>query len=192
MLQLFASEYRLIAQDVLSVVLLISAFIWGGAPERAVAAAWFLIFQGLSFLRKLVWPGPIQLMDIDIFLASTDVIACIVFVAIALYANRNYTLWIAAMQVLAASAHVARGLVESIAPVAYVVMVAAPGWIQLLILAIGLVRHVRRKRQYGTYRDWRLVANPGNFDVAAGAAGAAGGFPPSLGNPQESWRKDVR
>lgn len=188
MLQLLASEYRLIAQDILAVVLLIAALRWGGAPERAVAAAWVLIFKVPPFVRDWFWPGSIQLMDIDFYLASTDAIACIVFVAIALYANRNYTLFIAAMQVLAASAHVARGLVESIAPIAYVVMVAAPGWIQLFILIVGLTRHIRRKRKYGSYRDWRLTGNPGSFDIATGKVG---GGPAPLGNPHESWRKNV-
>lgn len=188
MLQLLASEYRLIAQDILAVVLLIAALRWGGAPERAVAAAWFLIFQAFTLLRNLFWPGQVQLLDIDLYLASKDVIACVVFVLIALYANRNYTLWIAAMQLLATSAHVARGMVESIAPVAYVVMVAAPGWLQLLFLAIGLVRHIRRKSQYGSYRNWRVVGNPGSFDTTAGPAG---GPSSPLGNPNESWRKEL-
>lgn len=188
MLQLLASDYRIIAQDVLAVVLLVAAFIWGGTPERAVAAAWVIIFKGTSYLRAMIWPGSLQLMDIDVVLAGSDLAAGIVFVAIALYANRNYTLWVAAMQVLAVSAHLARGLVESISPIGYAVMVVAPGWLQLLFLAIGLVRHARRKARYGPYRDWRLAGHAGNYDVAPNGPG---GFSTSLGNPQESWRKDV-
>ena len=82
----------------------------------------------------------------------------LLWIVIAVHANRNYPLFMAALQLLVVSAHVARGLIEAIAPIAYAVMVIAPGWLQLLLLATGLARHLRRKRRYGAYRDWRVQA----------------------------------
>nr|WP_298895007.1 hypothetical protein [uncultured Altererythrobacter sp.] len=158
MLELFASEYRLIAQNVLAFGLIVGAFLWGGGPERAVAATWLIAFEIASRIRRSL-VGEVQLADVDVYLASADLVAGICWIAIALYANRNYTLWIAGLQVLAMSAHVARGIAEAVSPIAYFTMVAAPGWFQLFFLAGGLVAHVRRKRRFGKYRDWRFSRN---------------------------------
>ena len=59
------------------------------------------------------------------------------------------------MQVLIMAGHLARGMIEAIAPIAYATMVVAPGWIQLLILGAGVTRHILRKRKFGPYREWR-------------------------------------
>lgn len=189
MLQLLASEYRMLAQDTLAIILLIAAFVWGGGPERAVAAGWFVIFKGSTFVRDLFWPGTPELVTVDIMLASADFVALIVFVMIALYANRNYPLWIAAMQVLAMSAHLARGLVESISPIGYVVMVVAPGWIQLFLIAIGIVRHARRKNKYGPYRDWRRVRPQSGLAYPADDTTVG---PMIFKSSGSSWRDDLK
>ncbi len=187
-LQLFGSEYRLIAQDILAFALIISAFIWGGGPERAVAATWLIVFE-IGGRVQTAFFGPRQLLDVDIYAATSDLIVGISFIAIALYANRNYTLWIGGMQVLAISAHVARALAEAISPIGYVVMVVAPGWLQLFLLGIGLARHVARKRKYGPYRDWRISRTSPNFkSLSAGGTFSAD----TLGKVPVSWRDDVK
>ncbi|MEL7444621.1 MAG: hypothetical protein AAGK02_02270 [Pseudomonadota bacterium] len=156
MLELLASEYRGLAQDILAIILIAIAFRWGGGPERVVAATWLVLFEVASVASRAIWGSERQLSDVDVFFASTDILACVIWVAVALCANRTYTLWIAAMQLLAVTAHLARGLVEAISPVAYLTMVYVPGWFQLMVLAIGLARHINRKRRYGEYRDWRV------------------------------------
>lgn len=159
MLELFASEYRLIAQDVLSFGLIAAAFLWGGGPERAVAATWLVAFEIGGRVKVAIFGSELRLTDVDIFWASADVVAGVSWLTIALFANRNYTLWIAALQLLATSAHLVRGIVETVSPIAYVVMVVAPGWFQLFLLAGGLICHVRRKNSFGEYRDWRKPQN---------------------------------
>lgn len=160
MLQILASENRIIAQDALAFILCLAALFWGGGPERAVAATWFFIFEIAGRAYRAIWGASIQLVGVDYFLASSDILAGIIWILIALYANRTYVLWIAGLQMLAIMAHLARGLAESISPIGYGVMVVAPGWFQLFLLAGGLIGHVRRKRKYGPYRDWRIVSNP--------------------------------
>lgn len=159
MLELLASEYRILAQDILALTLCLLALIWGGGPERAVAATWLIVFELANWIHEWVLGLGIRLTDVDVFLAAMDAIAGVLWITIALYANRNYTLWIAGMQLLAMTAHLARGLVEAVSPIAYLVMVVAPGWFQLVLLGVGLTRHVLRKRKYGPYRDWRIVPN---------------------------------
>jgi hypothetical protein len=161
MLELLASDFRPLVQDYLSWFLIVAAFIWGSGPERAVAATWLFAFKFLGFLDEALTGSGSLLTAIDPFLASKDVIAGVFWISIALYANRNYTLWIAGFQIIAMAAHLVRGLVESISPIAYAVMVIAPGWFQLLLLGIGLTRHILRKRKYGPYRDWRVFRDWG-------------------------------
>ncbi len=157
MLELFASEYRAVLQDVLALFVITSALIWGSAPERAVALVWLIFCELAIWANGFIDTDGYQLNNVDIFLATMDILAGVCWIGIALYANRNYPLWIAGMQVLAMTAHLARGLAETISPVAYITMVVAPGWFQLFFLAIGLSRHVLRKKKYGSYRDWRVT-----------------------------------
>ena len=157
MLELLASDYRTLLQDVLAFTLCGAALFWGGGPERVVAATWLLVFELGGRLYKAAASTGYQLVEVDVWLATADVLAGVIWITLALYANRNYTLWIAAMQVLAMMAHLARGFADTVSPVAYAIMVVAPGWFQLLFLAIGLARHIQRKRKFGSYRDWRIL-----------------------------------
>jgi len=156
MLSLVFSDYRLIAQDLLAFGLILAAFIWGGGPEKAVAAVWLVVFEVIGWLHKALFGAGYVLLDVDPFLAGKDFAAGVLWLIIALYANRNWTLWVAGTQMLAIGAHVARAVADAVSPVAYATMVIAPGWIQLFLLAAGLVRHVLRTREHGAYRSWRI------------------------------------
>lgn len=156
MLELLASDFRGDIQDVLVWAIFLSALIWGAGPERAAAATWVVVFELPEVIYNDILGFGAKLTEVDLFLAISDLSAAFLWVTIALYANRNYTLWIAAMQVLATTAHLARGLIEAISPIAYLAMLVAPGWFLLMFLGIGLIRHILRKRKHGPYRDWRV------------------------------------
>ncbi|KPP89483.1 hypothetical protein [Erythrobacter sp. HL-111] len=188
MLEPLFSDHRSIVQDFLAFSLCIAAFIWGGGPEKAVAATWLLLFEIATQIRRAVFGEGYRLFDVDPFLASTDLVACVAWVMIALYANRNYTLWIAGTQLLAVTAHIARALADVISPVAYATMVIAPGWAQLLLLGAGLILHVLRRREYGAYRDWRTGRNGRPLPFVARVAGwkaAAAALWPARGGRAE-------
>lgn len=191
MLDLILSGDRALIQDVLVVLVCGTALIWGSGPERAVALTWLIVFEGSSWLYDTVSGDGTQVVEVDLIAAGADVTAGILFVCIALYANRNYTLVVAGMQVLAMSAHLARGLSEVISPIAYLTMIYAPGWLQLIFLGIGLVRHIRRKRKYGPYRDWRLVRNPPAFLAWFGGSRTIAGRTGS-GDGASSWRDELK
>lgn len=182
MFELLFSDYRPYAQDVAAWTLCCAALIWGGGPERVVAATWLILFELGDILHTTVFGGSRQLETIDWYFASLDLLVGIIYIGTALYANRNYTLWIAAMQLLAMVAHVSRGMIDIITPLGYAVMVIAPGWLQLLFLAIGLARHVRRRRKHGEYRDWRFI--PGR----SAEPGEAKGGPVWVPGAPYSWR----
>ena len=182
MIEFFLTEQRAVLQNVLVIAICGSALIWGGGPERAVAATWLIVFEAAGLIDYLLTGGETQLLEVDLFVAASDVVAGLIWIGIALYANRNYTLGIAGLQVLAMSSHLARELSEYIAPIAYAVMTIAPGWLQLIVLSAGLVSHVRRKKKFGAYRDWRVV--PGGSD-----GGNGGPFDPDwLSSAEFSWR----
>lgn len=189
MLELILSGDRATIQNGLVIVFCGAALIWGGAPERAVAATWLIVFELARWVYGETTGNSSQLLEVDIFGATSDVVAGIGFIGIALYANRNYPLWIAAMQVLAIMAHLVRGLSDMISPIAYLTMVIAPGWLQLAFLAIGLGRHIQRKRRYGAYRDWRIVRNP--VGSAAGHR-LLGEGSVSLPRSEASWRDKLK
>ncbi len=157
MLELLISENRGIVQDVLVWSICLSAFVWGGGPERVVAATWIFLLEIPDGIYLHVRTSGYQVMDVDLVTAAMDVSAGIVWISVALFSNRIYPLWIAGLQVLAVSAHIARGIADSISPIAYITMVVGPGWFQLIIMGFGLVFHILRKRKYGNYRDWRIT-----------------------------------
>ena len=190
MFELLASEYRTVIQDVLAFAICGAALVWGGAPERIVALTWLVLFEFATKLyRGLFGADGYQLMGVDWFLATGDLLAGAIWLTVALYANRNYTLWIAGLQLLAVIAHLARSLAEAISPIAYITMVVAPGWLQLFIMALGLARHVLRKRRYGKYRDWRIVRRqpPGDDGGDDGNP-----FATLLAKTQSNWRNDLK
>ncbi len=175
MLSLLFSEYRPLLQDFLAVSVCLAAFIWGRGPERAIAATWLILFEVVTRLYRAISDSGFRSTEVDPLLASTDVLAGLIWIAIAINANRNYPLWIAAMQVLALTAHVARGLTETISPLAYLMMAIAPGWFQLVILGLGVFRHRRREKQFGRYQGmarpgaiWRIAAGPEIAGVGCG------------------------
>lgn len=178
-------------QDVVAWTLCCAALVWGGGPERIVAATWLVLFEFATMMHDVLFGETRQLVTIDWYFAGIDVIAGAIWITAALYANRNFVLWVAAMQILAMVAHVSRGLTEAIAPIAYIVMVIAPGWLQLLFLAIGLVRHIRRKRLHGPYRDWRAVPNvPAFLRWLSGPAHAL--QPQQSAMTPRTWRDDLK
>ena len=187
MLELIFSDYRPYLQDVVAWTLCCAALLWGGSPERIVAATWLIAFEIGTVSHKYIFGEARQLETIDWYFASIDLLEAAILIATALYANRNYTLWIAAMQLLAFVAHVSRGLMDAISPLTYAIMVIAPGWLILLFLAAGLIRHIRRKRQYGDYRDWRVrMPASGDGDVSERL------FPDWLQSNRKTWRDELK
>lgn len=187
MFELLSSEYRPFIQEIVAWTICCTALLWGGSPERIVAATWLVLFEFGEYLYVAIFGEARQLETIDWYFASVDFLAATILIATALYANRNYTLGIAAMQLLSFVAHVSRGLIDAISPITYAIMVIAPSWLILLFLAAGLIRHIRRKRKYGEYRDWRVrMPTSGDGDVSERL------FPDWLQSNRKTWRDELK
>lgn len=118
----------------------------------ASALLWLLISSSLYrwFFDLQV---SLEALDVGFFLIDLSVAA--IMVAIALRANRMYTLWLAGFQIIATFAHLARAMTDAISPIAYAVMYIAPSYFQIIILAFGIWFHHKRTKRHGSYRSWR-------------------------------------
>jgi hypothetical protein len=127
------------------------AFVRGGAPERIVAA----LFPAAAAISVL-WGRQIS----DVFakpaygLLAVDLALLLALTAVALKANRNWTMTVAAMQLIMVSVHLIRILnPDTIRPV-YTVMLALWSWPMVLLLALGTFQHRRRLKRNGRDRSW--------------------------------------
>jgi hypothetical protein len=149
------NTYRALAQHLASLVLLAAAWRWGGAPERWLASSFVLIMVAPVYvLRALVAEVNHPVLGAWLML---DLAAGGVFILIALYANRNYPLWVAGFQLVALGAHLVGQVDLAITQLAMAILVIGPSYGQLLVLIAGFVRHLRRERRFGPYRDWRTA-----------------------------------
>lgn len=151
-------EYRDEFQHAIIILLFLAALRWGAGPERAIASALLYLVASL-FLYHLAFGPGLQLGHMDLVLLANDLVAGCVMIGTALYANRIYTLWIGALQIIAILSHLARDLSEAISPLAYAIMFIAPSYLQIALLTGGLIAHRRRLKRYGTYRSWQTSSS---------------------------------
>jgi hypothetical protein len=133
--------------------LVLAAWRWGAGPERILAGV-LVWFQAADAVNHAVAP-PAAGFTVFAGHFVIDAIAAIVAVGVAIQANRIYTLWFAAFQLLALFAQIARDLAAGVAQLAYEVLYIGPSYFQILLLAGGIWLHRRRVRRFGPYRSWR-------------------------------------
>lgn len=154
MLDLF-NTYRADAQHIASVFLALAIWRWGAGPERRLIAVFIATMVVPIYFFQALKPGHPAFSGFAGLYVVIDLVAGFAFVWIALQANRNYPLWIAAFQLVAIASHVVKPMVDAMSPIAYAVMVVGPSYCQLLLIFGGFVRHIQRERRFGPYRDWR-------------------------------------
>ncbi|WP_394729730.1 hypothetical protein [Altererythrobacter sp. GH1-8] len=149
-------EYRDEAQFVAGLLICLAALRWGAMPERCVALVWLLVFEGGDLAYLFLVKDSSDLAQLDIWHAAMDGTAAMLLLLIGLQANRMYTLWIAAFQLVAVTSHLVRELIASMTPISYALLSIGPSYFQLALLCGGVIFHIRRKRFWGDYRDWRM------------------------------------
>jgi hypothetical protein len=136
-----------------ALALLVAIAWWRGAgPEKASATA-LLVFLLQDPLDWLMAQPP----NYSVVLIRDAALDCVVggtLLAIAMRANRIYTLFLAAWQLLAIFAHLGRLGTTSSAALAYAIVMYIPGYLLLFTFGCGLLAHVRRVRRWGPYRSW--------------------------------------
>lgn len=132
---------------------------WGAGPERICMTTLFAVTFGDPVYHYLVERAPIY-GSVDIGHLVIDVGVAVVFVAVALRANRVYPLWLAAFQLVSVLSHFAREVTDSFPKLAYGLMTYGPFYIILAIMTGGLIFHAKRTKYLGPYRSWRSSSIP--------------------------------
>lgn len=152
-------QYRYLVQIAMFIAVAIWAFHRGAQPERACAA----VFVGMIVLDRsyhALITRSYEVYAVDFWTFALDLTVLALLIPISLRANRIYPMALAALQLIAVNAHIARDAFTQITPFAYVVMYIVPSYGQLMVLTCGVWAHVRRAERSGPYRDWRRSAHP--------------------------------
>jgi hypothetical protein len=150
----FFNAYRAPAHHIASLAIALAVWRWGGSPERYLSAVFIGTMVAPIYVIRLLNDKPLAFFY-EIYVAI-DIVAAVLFTIIAVNAYRTYPMWVAGFQLVAVGAHMVGALVETVSPLAIVVLVIGPSYCQLLVLFVGFVRHVRRGQNFGSYRNWRI------------------------------------
>ncbi|WP_416831245.1 MAG: hypothetical protein ACMUJI_14135 [Erythrobacter sp.] len=152
----WTSQWRVSLQDTWTIILLVTALLWGGGPEKVVVSVWLVLTELSRYLSinventpeaaQALWAG------VNWNYLLVDCLLLAGFVGLALVANRRYVFWITGLQVIAVMGHVVRASTDDLMILVYGLMVIGPGWLQIFVMTAGQIAHFRRKR--GVYADW--------------------------------------
>ena len=123
---------------------------YGGTPER-MGAAMMVIASNLSFWL-VSRQGTFQDVEWGVFLVDCGLLVGLL--ALALYANRYWPMWVTSMQFVTVWSHLGFLSVASKLPWAYAVASTIWSFPMLIILAWGTVRHRRRMHRYQMDDPW--------------------------------------
>lgn len=125
----------------------------GGQPERLTGLV-LLLAAAMTWLVQQTIAVPYYRVGIGGSLI--DVVLLTGLVALALKADRFWTLWIVALHALGTSAHIAKAIDPDIDRLAYAILVKVWSYPIILILAVATVRHQRRLKSVGSDVDWSV------------------------------------
>jgi hypothetical protein len=149
--------YRVPVHHVSSLLLAAAIWRWGAGPERWLISVFIITMVAPVLIANWLGFSVAQTGPYAPVYAGLDVVAAVLFIAVALNANRIYPLWIAGFQLVAVATHVVRAVIDNVSELAYAVLVIGPSYCQLLLLFGGFVWHCSRSRRSGPYREWRLA-----------------------------------
>jgi hypothetical protein len=130
---------------------LLLAFRLGSWPERAAALSFLGMFVVDRYYHWLT--GSVGIYDrtdwghliVDSYMMAS-------LLAIALWADRQWTLWAAAAQIIALLSHPIRLVSGAVDTVAYAILIRTPGWLQLVLIVGGTLYHHHRCRMVRSRR----------------------------------------
>jgi len=123
----------------------------GGPPERLGSS--ILALGSAVTVAALSSPAMVY-MSVESGVFLVDVACAVAFVALALWANRYWPLWIAGLQLLGVSAHAVKLAYPDVIPRAYAFVTVFWSYPMLFILVMGTFRHQQRLAKFGVDRSW--------------------------------------
>lgn len=131
----------------IQVAICLYAFIRGGRPERVAA---ILLLAAAAGTFAVPYETMRSYTIVDRLGVGIDLALLCGLVALALFANRFWPIWLAALHLLAIASHGIKAAEPTFFPWLYAFMTAKMAYPMLLILLIGTMRHRRR----GEELDW--------------------------------------
>lgn len=126
------------------------AFARGGTPEKVVAVA-FIASAAASY-AAIPAHGRFHGLELGLLLIDAGLLA--VLIAVALWANRFWPIWIASLQLFALLVHIAKAYQQDVLPIVYFAVISRIAYPMLAMLVIGTACHFQRVRRYGADPDW--------------------------------------
>ena len=131
-----------------------SAYVfWKGGPPEKIGISIALAASIASNLAVSATFG-LRFRQVEIGVFWVDVATFTAFLALALYADRFWPLWVTGMHLVGVATHTAMLVSPAVVPWVY-------GWIQgfwaypiILLIVVGAARHQRRLRLYGADNSW--------------------------------------
>ena len=130
---------------------------WGGAPER-IGMAIVASNAVLSFVA--VSAPAVRFRGVEVGVFSVDVVAFLLFAALAMRANRFWPIWVSALLGLGVVGHLAMSLHPRVIPWAYAVVLSIWSYPILLLIVAGTVGHRRRLKRNGADPSWTHSSDP--------------------------------
>jgi len=131
----------------------IYAFKMGGQPERAAITA-----QGFALIITLsteLLRGSVIFSFLVWGWLVADTLLIFTLIALALRANRLWTMALAGLQLAAIFAHIAKALYPQLPPLAYALFLQFWGWPMLVCTTGGTLNHQSRVRRGVSQADWK-------------------------------------
>lgn len=129
----------------------------GGAPERLVGAMVVVATIATTLVPRQSWQTVVEPLLV------IDGVMFIGLVAVALYADRFWPLYFAAVQLLTMAVHGVRAYDQTILPEVYARISGELAYIALGILAVGTWRHRRRSPEPDW--SWQVKDEQSSFDA---------------------------
>lgn len=127
------------------------ALVRGGAPERLAAA--MLVGAGLLTLA-VERQAAVRFSSVELGVMAVDLALLVGLFALSMQANRWWPLLLAAFQLMTLLGHLGKWLNPDLMRLGYAIMLFAPAYPLIAVLAAGTHRHQRRLRRHGVDTAW--------------------------------------
>ena len=135
---------RFLVQVMLLLIVTVYAFARGGWPEKASVSV-FVTMLVLDQAFHLVIGFPVSELLVRRWHFALDAAGLILILAIALRADRIWTLWLASTQILAVIGHLLKPLDTTIFLRIEAIAIRVPTWMAICLIAIGTYLHAQRE-----------------------------------------------
>lgn len=144
------------------VVLLVGIFAFrlGEMPEK-IFVSMIAVSDLIEIVNRAIF-GRRGFEDFDASRLLLDLLMLLVCVWLLIRANRIWTVFAAAAQLVVVIGSLAVLVPQQGMQLAYWAMTQAPLWLQIGILVTGIAAHRERVKRLGPYRSWRTINSEKN------------------------------